>query len=234
MMDKWLPETCWATIRREIKNTKSDMYCQPVLTTFLQPRHIPTQGYNITQSWAPDDGHMVARNMLSNYLKRNKDYKKWHPVGFSYPHGFREIFGIFCGNSEFLFADLFQHFTLKKLGFSSETLLANSGIYSSKITVYSACRPLVAFVCVCESQTDRDMHFKYPFRQISEDGLSYRSAAAVIYDISVSDLQRFPWAKDRSSADQKIYYCCVGTRRFISVFTKVHDGRCMIEFQSKK
>jgi cell division protein FtsW (lipid II flippase) len=40
---------------------------QPVLTTFLQPRHIPTRGYNITQSSAPDDGQMVARNMLSNY-----------------------------------------------------------------------------------------------------------------------------------------------------------------------
>ena len=40
---------------------------QPDLTTFLQPRHIPTQGYNITQSSAPDDGHMVARNMLGNY-----------------------------------------------------------------------------------------------------------------------------------------------------------------------
>ena len=40
---------------------------QPDLTTFLQPRHIPTQGYKITQSSAPDDGHMVARNMLSNY-----------------------------------------------------------------------------------------------------------------------------------------------------------------------
>ena len=25
-----------------------------------------TQGYNITQSLAPHDGHMVARNMLSN------------------------------------------------------------------------------------------------------------------------------------------------------------------------
>ena len=46
------------------------------LTTFLQPRHIPTQGYNITQSSAPDDGHMVARNMLSNHKKRNKEYKK--------------------------------------------------------------------------------------------------------------------------------------------------------------
>jgi hypothetical protein len=41
--------------------------CQPVLTTFPQPRHVPTRGYNITQSSAPDDGHMVARNMLSNY-----------------------------------------------------------------------------------------------------------------------------------------------------------------------
>ena len=40
---------------------------QPDLTTFLQPRHIPAQGYNIAQSSAPDDGHMVARNMLSNY-----------------------------------------------------------------------------------------------------------------------------------------------------------------------
>ena len=40
---------------------------QPDLTTSLQPRHIPTQGYNITQSSAPDDGYIVARNMLSNY-----------------------------------------------------------------------------------------------------------------------------------------------------------------------
>jgi len=39
---------------------------QPVLTTFLQPRHIPTRGYNITQSSAPDDGHMAAQNMFSN------------------------------------------------------------------------------------------------------------------------------------------------------------------------
>ena len=60
--------------------------CQPDLATFPQPRHIPTRGYNITQSSAPDDGHMVARNMLSNYYKRNKEYKKWHLVGFSYPH----------------------------------------------------------------------------------------------------------------------------------------------------
>ena len=28
---------------------------------------LPTRDYNITQSSAPDDGHMVARNMLSNY-----------------------------------------------------------------------------------------------------------------------------------------------------------------------
>ena len=55
---------------------------QPDLTTFPQPRHIPTQGYNITQSSAPDDGHMVARNMLSNYQKRNNEYKKWQLVGF--------------------------------------------------------------------------------------------------------------------------------------------------------
>jgi len=46
------------------------------VTNFPQPRHIPTQGYNITHSSAPDDGHMAARNMLSNYQKRNKEYKK--------------------------------------------------------------------------------------------------------------------------------------------------------------
>ena len=84
MMGTWLPETCWATIRREIKNTK-------VLTTSLQPWHIPTQGYNITRSSAPDGGHTVARNMLSNYQKRNKEYKKWHLVGFSYPHWIKEL-----------------------------------------------------------------------------------------------------------------------------------------------
>ena len=85
MMGTCLAETFWATIRREIKNTKSDIYCQPDFTTFPQPRHIPTRGYNIKQSLAPDDGHTVARNILSNYCKRNKEYKKWHPVGFSYP-----------------------------------------------------------------------------------------------------------------------------------------------------
>ena len=31
-------------------------------------------------------GTRLPRNMLSNYQKRNKEYKKWHPVGFSYPH----------------------------------------------------------------------------------------------------------------------------------------------------
>jgi hypothetical protein len=41
--------------------------CQPDLTTLPQPRHIPTRGYNITQSSAPDDGYMVVRNILSNY-----------------------------------------------------------------------------------------------------------------------------------------------------------------------
>ena len=50
--------------------------CQPDLTTFLQPRHIQTRGYNITQSSSPDDGHTVVRNTLSNYQKRNKEHKK--------------------------------------------------------------------------------------------------------------------------------------------------------------
>ena len=49
-------------------NSCSTCFGQPCVNhQELQPRHIPTQGYNITQSSAPDDGHMVARNMLSNY-----------------------------------------------------------------------------------------------------------------------------------------------------------------------
>jgi len=33
---------------------------------------IPTRGDNTTQSSAPEDGNMVARNMLSNLQMRNK------------------------------------------------------------------------------------------------------------------------------------------------------------------
>jgi hypothetical protein len=39
--------------------------CQPVLTTSLQPRHIPTRDDNITQLSVPDDGRTVALNMLN-------------------------------------------------------------------------------------------------------------------------------------------------------------------------
>jgi len=40
--------------------------CWPVLTALLQPRHNTHTWRNTTQLSAPDDGHMVARNMLSN------------------------------------------------------------------------------------------------------------------------------------------------------------------------
>jgi hypothetical protein len=61
----WLREGCQDLLVGSASDGRTT--CQPVLTTFLQPRHIPTGGYNITQLSAPDDGHMVARNMLSNY-----------------------------------------------------------------------------------------------------------------------------------------------------------------------
>ena len=80
----WLWEGCQVRLAGSASIGRTT--CQPVLTTFPQPRHIPTQGYNITQSSTPDDGYTVARNMFSNYQKRNKEYKKWHLVGFSYPH----------------------------------------------------------------------------------------------------------------------------------------------------
>jgi len=37
---------------------------------------------NTTKSSAPEDGHKVARNMLSNLQRRNKYNTKWHLVGF--------------------------------------------------------------------------------------------------------------------------------------------------------
>ena len=36
MMGTWLPETCWSTIRREIKNTKSDIYMVFLIHTELR------------------------------------------------------------------------------------------------------------------------------------------------------------------------------------------------------
>ena len=36
MMGTWLPETCWATIRRETKNTKSDIYLVFLIHTELR------------------------------------------------------------------------------------------------------------------------------------------------------------------------------------------------------
>ena len=36
MMGTWLPETCWATVRREIKNTESDIYSVFLIHTELR------------------------------------------------------------------------------------------------------------------------------------------------------------------------------------------------------
>ena len=35
-----------------------------------------------TESSAPEDGHKVARNMLSYLYRENKHNTKWHLVGF--------------------------------------------------------------------------------------------------------------------------------------------------------
>ena len=60
----WLQEGC---------DTNPSMDALPANRTWqpsLQPRHIPARGYNIMQSSAPDDGHMVARNMLTKTIRR--------------------------------------------------------------------------------------------------------------------------------------------------------------------
>ena len=60
----WLREGCQVRLAGSPYGRTN---CHPDSTTFPQPQHIPTQGYNITQSSAPVNGHTVARNMLSNY-----------------------------------------------------------------------------------------------------------------------------------------------------------------------
>jgi len=62
----WLQEGCQ---NRLAGATNSSMDTLPA-NRFWQPScshgAIPTSGDNTTQSSAPEDGHMVARNMLSN------------------------------------------------------------------------------------------------------------------------------------------------------------------------
>ena len=91
MMGTWLPETCWATIRREIKNTKSDssMDALPANRTWQPSRsHSTCQHKAITSrsrqllmmgTWLPETCWATIRREI-------KEYKKWHLVGFSYPH----------------------------------------------------------------------------------------------------------------------------------------------------
>ena len=55
-------------VRRQIKNAK-------VLTTFPQPRHIPTRGYNITQSSAPDDGTWLPETCWAASRREIKNTK---------------------------------------------------------------------------------------------------------------------------------------------------------------
>jgi hypothetical protein len=117
----WLQEGC------QVWLAGSASTCQLDLTTFPQPRHIPTRGYNITQSSALDDGHMVARNMLSNYYKRSKEYKKWHLVGFSYPrwimmHGQPHISVTYFIIIAFTFRDMLQWIVRRPRGWPVSVL----------------------------------------------------------------------------------------------------------------
>ena len=64
MMGTWLPETCWATIRREIKNTKSDIQ----LVFFIH-----TEG--VGNSPSPSDYHIfgfVKNQMRGQHYEKNE------------------------------------------------------------------------------------------------------------------------------------------------------------------
>ena len=53
---------------------------QPTRSDCLHSYGSATHLKNTTKSSAPEDGHKVARNVLSNLSRRNK-YTKWHLVG---------------------------------------------------------------------------------------------------------------------------------------------------------
>jgi len=61
MMGTWLPKH----VEQQVEN-KWKHYLPTGLDNLPAATAYTKQVYNITQSSAPDDGHMVARNMLSN------------------------------------------------------------------------------------------------------------------------------------------------------------------------
>jgi len=81
----WPPTQPWHyTTRGKNCARYSPMDTQPANRIWppTQPRHYTTRGKNTTKQSAPEDGHNLARNMLSKLQRRNKYNTKWHLVGF--------------------------------------------------------------------------------------------------------------------------------------------------------
>ena len=57
-----------ATTNSSMDTLPANQFWQP----FCSHGTVPTRGDNTTQSSAPEDGHIVAQNMLSNLYRRNK------------------------------------------------------------------------------------------------------------------------------------------------------------------
>ena len=85
MLWVWPPTQPWHyTTRGKNCARYSPMDTQPANRIWppTQPRHYTTRGKNTTKQSAPEDGHNLARNMLSKLQRRNKYNTKWHLVGF--------------------------------------------------------------------------------------------------------------------------------------------------------
>ena len=65
MMDTWLPETCWATIIREIKNTKSDIWLVFLIHTELRCTVNHTSEMHVCTYY-----HHCSRSLHLNMLLR--------------------------------------------------------------------------------------------------------------------------------------------------------------------
>ena len=83
MMGTWLPETCWATVRREIKNTKSDIQLV-FLTHTKSPISLHTARFwcNSKPSWCTE-GHFVDLALILQLVDSSRPRPPPSPYTFS-------------------------------------------------------------------------------------------------------------------------------------------------------
>jgi hypothetical protein len=85
MMGTWLPETCWVTIRREIKNTKSD-----ILLVFLIHTELRCTVNHTSDSYRPSTQNVIS---IIAYLQDvSLETEQQHVTKSSMPSSITDIY----------------------------------------------------------------------------------------------------------------------------------------------